>query len=126
MAGVFFSGRMIIDELEGGWTFSPGATGNNAQIVAFTRNRALKVREMATSGCVHRLSVDYVGTYAGCRSYIDRISSLYDYTVGMLSVPSFGNFPSCVFTGTPSFSPVMALSDNKYMLTAELEIQQLI
>ena len=126
MASVSHAGRTIVTDAQGGWLFTPGATGNTGQIVSFTRSMALKVRMMATAGCVHRLTVDFSGTQGACLGFIDDVRALYDYTVGTLDVDGFGTFPSCVFLGNPSFSEVVALANNRYLVTVQMEIQQLI
>lgn len=126
MASVTHAGRTIITDTQGGWMFAPGATGNAGQIVPFARSMALKVRVMATPGCVHRLTVDFAGTQGGLRAFVDDVRDLYDYTVGTLSVDGHGSYPACVFLGLPSFSEITALGNNRYLVTATMDVQQLI
>jgi len=125
MATVLHAGRTVISDEEGGWVFTPGHRGQDIQVVKMARSTRVKVKDMGKSGATHKLSVDFVGTQGQFQTFLNRLTNLYNFTTGSLSVPGFGSTAPCIPQGSPSISEQKALADNEYLYTIDMEFLEL-
>jgi hypothetical protein len=102
---ITFRGSTVMNTNEGSYQFVPGSIGRDVEVLKLARGLGLLHKDLGTSGCEHRLFVNFMVPDADVAGIRTRVQAFYDAVEGALVIPGLPSFPTCVLVGKPEWGP---------------------